>query len=429
MLSPQAALKPSPFGTPTALPSAVARHSDGPDFAQLLQVQTPPAPQPAPAPQRAAAPAWRDPAPQAAPADAPKPAKAPAPAPAANAKPAAANPAKPPAPTPAKGTADAPRAAQSTDATDAGSAADGTDPTDPQGLDQFGALAGLTATANGLVNPALVDAAAAAQAARENRARTAPADAAADGADAATTDRADAARGGRHRSDAGHLTKPGTEAAGAADLAGQRGAGAGHAAAEMFGRALATQEARTAITPLAAGADAALPSFAASLQAASGQPLSANGPATTGSAEVAAPLHSPAFGPELATRVSLMTVDGVQHAELQLNPADMGPVAVQIVLDGSQAQVSFHAAQAATRQALEHCLPDLAAALQGQGLTLSGGGVFQQAPRQQPGSGEADAASGNSLTGGRPAGAARGAGTSIETLTPRRTVGLLDTFA
>ncbi|WP_415840432.1 flagellar hook-length control protein FliK [Roseateles saccharophilus] len=125
-----------------------------------------------------------------------------------------------------------------------------------------------------------------------------------------------------------------------------------------------------------------------------------------------------------------MAVDGVQHAELQLNPADMGPVAVQIVVDGSQAQVSFHAVQAETRQALEQSLPDLAAALQGQGLTLSGGGVFQQAPQQQRGGYDTSAERGSGTAGAGVAAPGRvGGNSSIDAPATRRTVGLLDTFA
>ena len=106
----------------------------------------------------------------------------------------------------------------------------------------------------------------------------------------------------------------------------------------------------------------------------------------------------------------------------------MGPVSVQIVIDGSQAQVSFQALQAETRQALEQSLPDLAAALQGQGLTLSGGGVFQQAPRDADQGREAaqtegaarDSRAGNERVGG---------GASRATAPSRRMVGLLDAFA
>jgi flagellar hook-length control protein FliK len=45
--------------------------------------------------------------------------------------------------------------------------------------------------------------------------------------------------------------------------------------------------------------------------------------------------------------------------------------------------VDFQADLAPTRQALESSLPALAGALQEAGLTLAGGGVFQQSPGQQ----------------------------------------------
>lgn len=177
--------------------------------------------------------------------------------------------------------------------------------------------------------------------------------------------------------------------------------------------------------------DGAAPSFAAALAQSLPTGISAPdaSPAPV-SGQVHAAVHSPGFAPELAANVSLLAADGVQHAELQLNPADMGPVAVQIVVDGAQAQVSFHAVQADTREALERSLPDLAAALQGQGLTLSGGGVFQQARRDaQPGDTEGgsgnDRSSRASATGGGRIGAT--AGTAQVAI--RRAAGLLDTFA
>lgn len=101
--------------------------------------------------------------------------------------------------------------------------------------------------------------------------------------------------------------------------------------------------------------------------------------------EVSLPMapQSPAFAPALGAQLRMWVRDGIQQAVLQLNPADLGPVAVQIALDGSQAHVDFVAAQAATRAALEASLPTLAAALRDSGLTLAGGGVFDQ-PRGQP---------------------------------------------
>ncbi|MFN3303881.1 MAG: flagellar hook-length control protein FliK [Roseateles sp.] len=151
-------------------------------------------------------------------------------------------------------------------------------------------------------------------------------------------------------------------------------------------------------------------------------------PGALPTAAVQAPLHSAAFAPELGTRVSLLAVDGVQRAELQLNPAEMGPVAVQIVLDGSQTQVSFHAQHAETRQALEQSLPELAAALQGQGLTLSGGGVFQQSPRDaEPGA--RDAAPPLTSGGNGRAADAGWVNDVTAAASQRRSVGLLDAFA
>jgi flagellar hook-length control protein FliK len=99
-------------------------------------------------------------------------------------------------------------------------------------------------------------------------------------------------------------------------------------------------------------------------------------------AHIAARIDTPAFAPALGTTLSLLARDGVQQAQLSLHPAELGPVAVQITVDGNQARVDFHAAHAATRAALEASLPELAAALRDSGLTLTGGGVFDQ-PRQR----------------------------------------------
>jgi flagellar hook-length control protein FliK len=117
-----------------------------------------------------------------------------------------------------------------------------------------------------------------------------------------------------------------------------------------------------AASPAAAGADAAASPFHAHLTAA---------------------IDSPDFAPSLGHTLSLLARDGVQQAQLSLHPAELGPVAVQIAVDGTQARIDFHAAHAATRAALESSLPDLAAALRDSGLTLAGGGVFDQSPQRQ----------------------------------------------
>ena len=92
-------------------------------------------------------------------------------------------------------------------------------------------------------------------------------------------------------------------------------------------------------------------------------------------AYVPAPVGTPEFGASLGIQVTLFIAEGVQHAELHLNPSDMGPVSIRIALEGTATRVDFAAEQAATREAIERSLPELASALRDAGFTLSGGGV------------------------------------------------------
>jgi flagellar hook-length control protein FliK len=113
-------------------------------------------------------------------------------------------------------------------------------------------------------------------------------------------------------------------------------------------------------------------------------PARAEAPAAAQPVNLPTPVHSPEFKAALGMQVSLLARDGVQHAELHLNPAEMGPISVQIALDGSRAQVDFGAESAHTRHLIETGLPELAAALRDAGLTLAGGGVSQHARGGQP---------------------------------------------
>lgn len=109
---------------------------------------------------------------------------------------------------------------------------------------------------------------------------------------------------------------------------------------------------------------------------------------------VPTPADSPEFPQALGTQLSVLAKDGIEHAELHLNPTDMGPISVQIALDGDQAKVDFGADSAATRQIIENGLPELAAALRDAGFTLSGGGVHSQAQNSRGGEGRSPGGSG-----------------------------------
>ena len=135
------------------------------------------------------------------------------------------------------------------------------------------------------------------------------------------------------------------------------------------------------------------------------------------------PVQAPQFHEALGVQVSVLARDGVQHAELHLNPAEMGPLSVQIVLDGQQSQVQVHFGTDSllTRHIVEAGLPALASALRDAGLTLSGGGVSQHPQGQRQ----------SARPGRAPAGPELGVGeidaSSVRTL--RVASGRLDTFA
>ena len=101
-------------------------------------------------------------------------------------------------------------------------------------------------------------------------------------------------------------------------------------------------------------------------------------------AQLSAALNSPQFAPALGVQLSTLMRNGIPEARLHLHPAELGPIAVQIELDGRSAQIVLAASHAETRQALEQAMPQLASALRDAGFTMTGGGVFQQPPERQP---------------------------------------------
>ncbi|OYT99818.1 MAG: hypothetical protein CFE40_00245 [Burkholderiales bacterium PBB1] len=104
--------------------------------------------------------------------------------------------------------------------------------------------------------------------------------------------------------------------------------------------------------------------------------------AASASATVPTPVGDPGFHEALAAQVSVFARAGLSKAELHMNPAELGPVSVHIMMNGDQARVDFGADRAQTRQAIEAGWAELAASLQDAGFTLSGGGVSEQAQRQ-----------------------------------------------
>lgn len=140
-------------------------------------------------------------------------------------------------------------------------------------------------------------------------------------------------------------------------------------------------------------------------------------PPTATPAEVPVPtaFGTPEWAQNVGHQISLLAIDGVDNARLHLHPAEMGPITVQITIEGMTAQVHLSVDNAETRQALEQAMPNLASSLRENGLTLTGGGVSEQSrqPAQDPeagrraGSARTTDQTANTALGGEPAAAPR----------------------
>jgi flagellar hook-length control protein FliK len=249
-------------------------------------------------------------------------------------------------------------------------------------------------------------------------AKAVPADAAAAIADPAAAGKADRAD---EAPDLGELLPgwvpapatpvPATAAAAARDTAARSEASRALGGLQRLVPGDAPSDAKGSKPDAPAAATFALP--AAATPATPSAPAAPDAP-TPAHAHVAAPVDSPAFAPALATQVRWLVRDGLQHAQLSLNPAEMGPVTVQIVLDGREARIDFRADLAATRSAIESSLPVLAAALDDSGLRLTGGGVHDGQTSRHP--------QGTMAQGGSSPGASGRGAVTLDDEAPARTV-------
>ncbi|MFA7505308.1 MAG: flagellar hook-length control protein FliK [Burkholderiaceae bacterium] len=122
--------------------------------------------------------------------------------------------------------------------------------------------------------------------------------------------------------------------------------------------------------------DALLAALAPDTDPRAGLATSTNSPTVPGGPRpitlpIAAPLHSPAFPQALGQQLALALRMDLGQAELVLSPAELGPVRVELSLDGDSASVHFAAIHPETRQALEQSLPELRALFEEQGLSLA----------------------------------------------------------
>ncbi|WP_244952173.1 flagellar hook-length control protein FliK [Shewanella insulae] len=93
------------------------------------------------------------------------------------------------------------------------------------------------------------------------------------------------------------------------------------------------------------------------------------------------------FSPVMRQQLVAMVSQGVQQAEIRLDPPELGHMMVRVQVQGEQTQVQFHVTQTQTRDLVEQAIPRLRELLAEQGMQLTDSNV-SQGGKEQGGSGE-----------------------------------------
>jgi len=176
--------------------------------------------------------------------------------------------------------------------------------------------------------------------------------------------------------------------------------------------------------------------------AASEHASEASATARTSVHTIAPEVGSDKWTPALGQHLARMSTSGSHTAELNLNPAGLGPLKVTLSMGDNQAQAMFVSAHESVRKAVEAALPQLRNSLSEQGITLgqasvgaetrqpfgNGAAFAQQQGQQQHGAARQQAAS--SYPGGdRTVAGASAAAAAVRPAAPGHARSGVDTFA
>lgn len=99
--------------------------------------------------------------------------------------------------------------------------------------------------------------------------------------------------------------------------------------------------------------------------------------------ELKSPVHGPNWSQEFGEKIVWMARNEQQHAQLNLNPAHLGPLRITLSMDADTANATFTAATPEVRQVIEDALPRLREMLAQAGIALGQAQVgTQSSPRQ-----------------------------------------------
>lgn len=97
---------------------------------------------------------------------------------------------------------------------------------------------------------------------------------------------------------------------------------------------------------------------------------------------ITAPLHDNKWSQQLSDRVLWLARGDMQSAQINITPAHLGPIQINLSLNGEQMSAQFVSAHQEVRQALEDALPRLREMLAGAGINLGQANVGSQQQQQ-----------------------------------------------
>jgi flagellar hook-length control protein FliK len=118
------------------------------------------------------------------------------------------------------------------------------------------------------------------------------------------------------------------------------------------------------------------------LQSLANVPLNLNAAGPKPQLAVGMPFQQAQWGEAVAERVMWMSSQGLQEAEIHLNPTDLGPMQVKVSVVADQAHVSFVVSNASVREALDQNAIRLREMFNGEGLNLVDVDVSDQSQHQ-----------------------------------------------
>jgi flagellar hook-length control protein FliK len=95
------------------------------------------------------------------------------------------------------------------------------------------------------------------------------------------------------------------------------------------------------------------------------------------------PLQSPRFAEGFGQQVVVLAQNGIQQAQMSLNPPELGPIDVRITFHHDEASVQIAAASGLARETIQEALPRLRELMDSAGVRLNDAGVFAQLPQRE----------------------------------------------